>query len=68
MLLFVAGVEIADDGTFLFREAVRINFGHLVAQQFNGDLVNVSPGLHCPCACPWCSYAAWLRMCSSLWL
>jgi hypothetical protein len=35
-------VEIADDGTFLFREAVRINFGHLVAQQFDGDNVNVS--------------------------
>jgi hypothetical protein len=35
-------VDIADDGTFLFREAVRINFGHLVAQQFNGDIVNVS--------------------------
>lgn len=37
-----AGVEIADDGTFLFREAVRINFGHLVAQQFDGDVVKVS--------------------------
>lgn len=37
-----AGVDIADDGTFLFREAVRINFGHLVAQQFNGDMVKVS--------------------------
>eukprot|EP00879_Flechtneria_rotunda_P008710 GHRR01009124.1.p1 GENE.GHRR01009124.1~~GHRR01009124.1.p1 ORF type:complete len:569 (+),score=138.88 GHRR01009124.1:238-1944(+) len=31
------GVEIADDGTFLFREAVRINFGHLVSQAFHGD-------------------------------
>jgi hypothetical protein len=35
-------VDVADDGTFLFREAVRINFGHLVAQQFNGDTVWVS--------------------------
>lgn len=32
------GVPIADDGTFLFREAVRINFGHLVSQAFNGDV------------------------------
>eukprot|EP00882_Tetradesmus_deserticola_P018709 GHRQ01020094.1.p1 GENE.GHRQ01020094.1~~GHRQ01020094.1.p1 ORF type:complete len:426 (+),score=236.79 GHRQ01020094.1:1316-2593(+) len=32
------GVEIADDGTFLFREAVRINFGHLVSQAFNGEV------------------------------
>jgi hypothetical protein len=36
------GVEIADDGTFLFREAVRINFGHLVSQAFNGDVAMVS--------------------------
>jgi hypothetical protein len=36
-----AGVDVADDGTFLFREAVRINFGHLVAQQFDGDVVTV---------------------------
>jgi hypothetical protein len=35
------GVEIADDGTFLFREAVRINFGHLVSQAFNGDVAMV---------------------------
>lgn len=43
VLLFPrSGVDIADDGTFLFREAVRINFGHLVAQQFNGDIVTVS--------------------------
>jgi len=42
LLAACAGVDIADDGTFLFREAVRINFGHLVAQQFDGDIVNVS--------------------------
>jgi hypothetical protein len=36
------GVVIADDGTFLFREAVRINFGHLVSQAFNGDVAMVS--------------------------
>eukprot|EP00882_Tetradesmus_deserticola_P016320 GHRQ01017423.1.p6 GENE.GHRQ01017423.1~~GHRQ01017423.1.p6 ORF type:complete len:129 (-),score=46.53 GHRQ01017423.1:1719-2105(-) len=36
------GVEIADDGTFLFREAVRINFGHLVSQAFNGEVAMVS--------------------------
>jgi uncharacterized protein with von Willebrand factor type A (vWA) domain len=41
-VLVAAGIDIADDGTFLFREAVRINFGHLVAQQFHGDRVNVS--------------------------
>jgi hypothetical protein len=35
-------VEIADDGTFLFREAVRINFGHLVSQAFHGDVATVS--------------------------
>lgn len=40
-----AGIDIADDGTFLFREAVRINFGHLVAQQFHGDRVNVSAAM-----------------------
>lgn len=35
-------VAIADDGTFLFREAVRINFGHLVSQAFNGEVATVS--------------------------
>ena len=35
------GVEIADDGTFLFREAVRIDFRHLVSQAFHGDVAQV---------------------------
>jgi hypothetical protein len=36
------GVEIADDGTFLFREAVRIDFRHLVSQAYHGDVAQVS--------------------------
>eukprot|EP00877_Chromochloris_zofingiensis_P007489 jgi/Chrzof1/2994/Cz12g07110.t1 len=35
------GVEIADDGTFLFREAVRIDFRHMVSQAFHGDMSQV---------------------------
>jgi hypothetical protein len=31
------GCPIADDGTFLFNEAVRIDYRHLVAMKFRGD-------------------------------
>lgn len=47
------GVPIADDGTFLFREAVRINFGHLVSQAFNGDVAMVSCAMLI-CGLWWC--------------
>lgn len=39
------GVEIADDGTFLFREAVRIDFRHMVSQAFHGDMSQVCQDL-----------------------
>lgn len=43
------GVEIADDGTFLFREAVRIDFRHLVSQAFRGDMADVSGAVGYDC-------------------
>lgn len=39
VLTHLDGVVIADDGTFLFREAVRIDFRHLASCAFDGDVV-----------------------------
>jgi len=41
VLTHLDGVPIADDGTFLFREAVRIDFRHLVSCAFAGDRLSV---------------------------
>ncbi|KIZ01125.1 Protease Do-like 10 [Monoraphidium neglectum] len=37
VLTHLDGVSIADDGTFLFREAVRIDFRHIASCAFEGD-------------------------------
>lgn len=37
VITHINGVELADDGTFLFREATRIDFRHLVSMKFNGE-------------------------------
>lgn len=39
VLTHLDGVAIADDGTFLFREAVRIDFRHIASCAFDGDAV-----------------------------
>ncbi|KAI8476024.1 MAG: trypsin-like cysteine/serine peptidase domain-containing protein [Monoraphidium minutum] len=39
VLTHLDGVPIADDGTFLFREAVRIDFRHIASQAFDGDAI-----------------------------
>ena len=44
VLTHLAGTPIADDGTFLFREAVRIDFRHIAACAFDGDEVEVRGG------------------------
>ena len=41
VLTHLDGVAIADDGTFLFRVAVRIDFRHIASCAFDGDAVTV---------------------------
>jgi hypothetical protein len=43
VLTHLDGIAIADDGTFLFREAVRIDHRHLPSCAFDGDSITVSP-------------------------
>ena len=47
VLTHLDGVPIADDGTFLFREAVRIDFRHIASCAFDGDAVKArtAPGV-----------------------
>lgn len=61
VITHIDSVDISDDGTFLFREAVRIDFRHIVSQAFHGDKIQVCVGLTASsasvCGC-YCSISA----------